>query len=235
MPPIVYGAPFPLDGRFDATLVIEDGVVVDVIGLPGEVPKVENVELWLPSSEKRRLKERIAHLEEQLGGQAHWEIEYKLLRDKLENPHLYDNKGCPTPEALDAPKGGPIYAGPPVEPHERRRVVTIRERMLELASTFYNRSRDESLSAEARAAWKRAYEELVILRHHGMDRPDLPLCLKCGGIGTAFPTTFEYVEATAGTDNAELRQGKWVIKKHVSCGCNEGFDPNGNIDDVVDD
>jgi hypothetical protein len=108
-------------------------------------------DIWVLASEKRALEKRVAELEEELRGQAHWKTEYLLLRDRLENPHLYDNRGCPTPEALDKPKGGPIYSAPPVEPEDRRRVVTIRERMLELASAFFHRSNDKRLSTSASA------------------------------------------------------------------------------------
>lgn len=192
-------------------------------------------EVGVLASEKRDLERKVERLQRELGGQARWEMEYKLLRDRVENPHLYDNKGCPTPEALDAPKGGPIYAGPPVEPEERRRVVTIRERMLELASVFYRRSNDEALSLTARAAWKRAYVDLVVLRHHGMDRPDLPLCQRCGGTGDVFPTELEWIDTDDRNPHHKMRDGKPMVEVCKKCGCQDGFDPNGNIGDIIDD
>jgi hypothetical protein len=207
------------------------------------LPSTEvSVELWLPASEKRRLEARIAELESRLHDKStndiHWKAEYIFLKDRVENPHLYDNKGCPTPEGLEIqhPKGGPIYSGPPLYPEgERRRVVTLRERMLELASAFHNRSNDESLSLTARAAWKRAYVDLIVLRHHGMERPDLPLCLKCGGTGDAFPTELKWVETDRHDPHHMMRDGKAMVEVCKKCDCEDGFDPDGNIDDIIDD
>lgn len=221
------------------TVVVKDGDPVDVIG--GRDDTAEMVELWLPSSEKRRLEAKIEELQEQVRKHArdetHWKVEYIMVKDRLENPHLYDNKGCPTDEALEKmeKKGVPIYGVPQEEPPERRRVVTIRERMLELGSAFGHRSRDESLGEEARAAWKRAYAELVVLRHHGMERPDLPLCLKCGGLGSAFPDEYEWKETSKGNPRGELRDGRPMVQMRKSCTCESGFDPDADINDVIDD
>jgi hypothetical protein len=223
----------PDDEKVDVTLVVKDGQVTDVLGCPEDAAKP--VELWLPSSEKRALEERIEKLHEQLREAEHWRVEYLFLKDRIENPHLYDKKGCPTPEALEAPQGGPIYSGPPVDPEGRRRVVTIRERMLELASAFYHRGNNESLSDAARAAWKRAYVDLIVLRHHGMDRPDLLLCLKCGGTGDVFPTELEWIETSKGNPHHEMRDGKPMVQVSKKCSCQGGFDPNGNLDEVIDD
>jgi hypothetical protein len=192
-------------------------------------------DVWVLASEKRVLEKRIEELKKELRDQVHWKTEYMLLRDRLENPHCYDSKGSPTPEALEKPKGGPIYSAPPVEPDERRRVVTIRERMLELASAFFHRSENEELSDAEREAWKRAYTELVVLRHHGMDRPDLPLCLKCGGTGTMFPTALEWVETDEHNHHHKMRDGKPMVEIRRKCDCQGGFDPNGDIDEIIDD
>lgn len=240
MSTVLYGAPSPEEGEtVDVTLVVKDGEVVDVLGCPEDA--AQPVELWMPASEKRRLEERIKELEGRLreGSKedVHWKVEYLCAKDRLENPHLYDNKGCPTPEGLEEqqPKGGLIY-GVPLEEHmERRRVVTLRERMLELASAFHHRSNNETLSVSARAAWKRAYVDLVVLQHHGMDRPDLPLCLKCAGTGDIFPTELEWVETRSRSPYAEMRDGKPMFRECKKCTCQGGFDPDADINDVIDD
>jgi hypothetical protein len=237
MPAILYGAP-SLEDDFDTfTIVVKNGEPVKVLCGPDGV--TEAVELWMPSSEKRRLEERIMDLERRLsekgGEDIHWKAEYLLLKDRIENPHLYDDNGCPTAEALEGPKGGPIYGSPPLASEKRRRVVTIRERVLELANAFYHRGNDERLSAGARAAWKRAHCDLVVLRDHSMDRPDLPLCLKCGGTGDAFPTELEWIETDKGNPHHEMRDGKPVVQICKKCDCEDGFNPSGDINDIIDD
>jgi hypothetical protein len=107
--------------------------------------------------------------------------------------------------------------------------------MLELASAFYHRGNDESLTDAARAAWKRAYVDLIVLRHHGMDRPDLPLCLKCGGTGDVFPTELEWIATDKRNPHHEMRDGKPMVQVPKKCGCDGGFNPNGDIDDIIDD
>lgn len=216
--------------KVTAATVEEGGQVTDVCS----DDLVTSVELWLPSSEKRQLEKRIEELENELRGQVHWKTEYLLLRDRLENPHLYDDKGCPTPEALEGPKGGPIYGSPSLAPEERRRVVTIRERILELGSAFYHRGNDKRLSSGQRSAWKRAYVDLMVLRHHGMDRPDLPICLKCGGTGDVFPTELEWVETNERNRHATIHGGRPMIQKCKPCGCQDGFNPDGDIDEIID-
>jgi hypothetical protein len=199
-------------------------------------------DIWVLASEKQALEKRVAELEQELRDQVHWKTEYLVLRDRVENPHLYDSKGCPTPEAQQGPKGGPIYSSPPLAPEDRRRVVTIRERMLELASAFYNRSKDEDFEITEQEAWARAYAELVTLYHHGMERPDLPLCLKCGGIGKAYPNETIWtdlpdyiVPGSADAKTVRKIDGKMMVPRLKSCSCENGFDPNADINEIIDD
>jgi len=193
-------------------------------------------DLWIPSSEKKRLEDLVAKLQEQLRERSredvHWRTEYLVLRDRVENPHLYDAKGSPTPEALEL-KGGPIYGAPLVKPQDRRRVVTIQERMLELASAFYHRSHSNSLDKATREAWTRAYIELISLRYHGMSRPDLPLCLKCGGTADAFPTKMELVLRSDSDGKDKRLQQK--VRRKKPCTCENGFDPDADINDIIND
>lgn len=245
----------PNKGRFDVTLVVQDGQVTEVLGCPEDV--AEPVDLWLPASEKRRLEKRIEELQERLRVRqneesegVNWRIEYLILRHRCENPHLYDSKGCPTPEALEKeqPKGGPIYSAPmgdAIPEHcEDRRVVTMHERLLELASAFRNRADDDSLTVPEQQAWMRAFVDLITLRHHGMDRPDLALCLKCGGTHRAFPEETEWVDAPdyvkPGSKDAERAQakevdGKLMVPQLKRCSCQEGFDPDADITQIIDD
>jgi hypothetical protein len=240
MPAVLYGAPSSEDDNVNVvTVVVKDGEPVQALCGPDDV--MDTVELWLPSSEKRRLEERIKELEGQLRENSkedvHWKVKYLCAKDRLENPHLYDKKGCPTPEGLEEqqPKGGLIY-GVPLEEHmERRRVVTLRERVLELGSAFHHRSRDENLSAEERSAWRRAYIETMVLRHHAMDHPDLPLCLKCGGTGEAFPSEWELTPCEEHSRHTVLCTTEPMYLGRKSCICQGGFDPDADINDVIDD
>jgi hypothetical protein len=214
------------DDRVPVYAVIKDGKVMDLLGGPDDV--AQPVELWVSSSEKHKLEAQLAALEEQYAERRReeldWKVEYLLLRDRVENPHCYNELGEPTAEALadEGTKGGPIYGAPTERTPERRRVVTLQERLLELAGIFYARARDQNRTPGEQGAWRRAFKELLVLKHHSMSRPDLPLCRKCGGTGGVCPSQCSTPQF-GGEPEPE------------TCDCLKGFDPHGSVEALIDD